>query len=188
MKNLFLVVVAAAGILLAVDSCHQRQDNRAWEARADAAVAMASEEAARASLELARADAASAEAERLQGVADSLGRRTRERVVEVREVVVPEYAVPFVAPRDSIIEDLMVENEILEGANLALRASNSYLRLALGRVTASESALRAVLDDRPRPTSRWLPSVGFGAFAGACSDGRACSGLGVTVGWEIPIR
>lgn len=187
MKDIILTLAVVAVVAIAVRGWLDRQDRIAWEARADAAVAAASQEAARADRAITRADSLEQEADRLERVADSLGQRTRERVVEVREVEVPGYAAPYVAPRDSIIDDLIVENDTLRRANDTLREEVGVLQVALGRVTASNASLREVLEDRPRPTPWWLPSTGLGVFAGACSDGRMCSGLGITVSWRIPL-
>lgn len=183
------LVVAAVVVLafLAGAQAGDRSAAKEWEARAMAATDSSRVAMAAVAEATAAADSAEARADAALARADSLGRRTPERVVEVREVEVPAYAVPFVAPRDSIIDDLLAENTALRVAEMERKAEVVSLRVALGRATASIASLQAVLDDRPRPAPWWRPSVGLGAFVGVCDNGRGCKGLGLTASWRIAL-
>lgn len=157
-----------------------------WEREVQLALADAEAAGAARRAAEALADSLQQVAKQAEARADEAGRRARERVEVVREVEVPVYAVPFTAPRDSIIDDLVTENYELREVIISERAASASLRVALGRVTASEASLKAVLDARPGPAPWWRPSMGLGAFAGACSDGRMCSGIGLTMSFRIP--
>lgn len=157
-----------------------------WEETRDSVLAQAEVEAQAAADATLRADSAEARAAAAQAVADELATRTRERVVEVRRVEVPVAAQPFVAPRDSIIDDLSEENDSLRVANSALHEANNELRAALWGTQRSVAELRGVIDLVPGPKAWWKPELGAGMFVGLCTGNEVCAGTGLTLTWRIP--
>lgn len=157
-----------------------------WEETRDSILASARVESRAAADATLRADSAEARAAAAQRVADELATRTRDRVVEVRRVEVPVEAEPFVAPRDSLIDELIVEADTLRAANSALREANSQLRLALGRTESVAAAYREVIEDVPGAEPWWKPQLGAGVFLGLCTGNEVCAGTGLTLTWRIP--
>lgn len=148
-------------------------ESRANEARADSLALVAFRAEGRASAAEARADA--------------LGSRARVVRVRVDTVPVPAEALPYTAPRDTLIGLLEEENGELRVALAeshtvadALRQSNALLR-------TSVDSLRSVLSRRPKPRSPLIPTLGAGLFAGVCADLKPCSGVGVTLSWRLSL-
>lgn len=169
---------------------HSAQRNSAawaeWEETRDSVLAEAEAEARAAADATLRADSAEARAAAAQAMADELAERTRERVVEVRRVEVPVEAEPFVAPRDSIIDDLLVVVDSLSEANYQLAEANDELRMALFGLERTNAALQEVIADVPGPEPWWKPQLGAGVFVGLCTGNEVCSGAGLTLTWRIP--
>jgi len=184
-RGLVAVLVAlVAGAALALSWQHRDRD--VWEGQVAGALATRDSLKAEAEAAILRAVEAEHRAHQSLAWADSVGQRARERVVVVRGVEVPAPAVPYTAPRDSIIDVLIAEADTLRQVVVTQEEVISYLRGALAMERASAVVLEDVLHERPGADPWWKPTVTAGAFVGACSNGRACSGLGVTVGWRIP--
>ena len=125
-------------------------------------------------------------------VADSLKQQStervrvvRERVVEVREVEVPAIARPFVAQRDSIIDELLGVVEMQEEVIEEYVTVAEFLRRQSGAFEMRGDSLEAVLLDRPGPRAWWMPKTGVGPFVGFCQSGGICSGVGLTLSWSL---
>jgi len=183
--GLVALLLVSVFVVIRMDVAERRQW-REWEETRDSVAAHVAAEAQAAADATLRADSAEARAAAAELVADELAGRTRERVVEVRRVEVPVAAQPFVAPRDSIIDDLIVENESLRVANSALHDANDELRSALFRTQRSVAELQEVINLVPGPKSWWKPELGAGVFVGLCTGNEVCAGTGLTLTWRIP--
>jgi len=183
--GLVALLLVSAFVVIRMDVADRRQW-REWEETRDSVAAHVAAEAQAAADATLRADSAEARAAAAEAVADELAGRTRERVVEVRRVEVPVAAQPFVAPRDSIIDDLVVENDSLRAANGALHEANDELRAALWGTQRSVAELQEVIDLVPGPKAWWKPELGAGVFVGLCTGNEVCAGSGLTLTWRIP--
>ena len=125
------------------------------------------------------------EAAELAVVAHDLGVQVRDRVADVRELAVPEACASVVVVRDAIIDTLIVESDTWHAAYDTLVTASAVLQMSFGLQSIALDSLTAVLTDRPLPRPRWLPSVSPGVFAGVCSNGAGCVGVGVTFSWSI---
>lgn len=182
-----LVVVALGVVGFATyQSFRYDREYAEWNDRVESVLEQSRADSARAVAAVLQADSAERVATAAEARANELAERTRERVVEVREVEVPAEAEPFVAPRDSIIDELLVENDNLRTANAHLRVAVDTLRAALFRTQGTVRDLQVVLEERPGPRPVWQPEVGLGVFAGACTDGP-CAGVGLTATWRVPL-
>ncbi len=181
MTALAVLVVASVGYGL----LHGRTTSK-WETRVEVALTEARVQKARAETFAELADSALAEIETAKGVTTERVRVVRERVVEIREVEVPAIAQPFVAARDSVIDELLVAfdevDEILTGYVTVVE----FLRQESWAYQVRGDSLEAVLVDRPRPRRWWVPQVGVGGFTGVCDTGGLCKGVGLTLSWRTP--
>jgi hypothetical protein len=109
----------------------------------------------------------------------------RERVVEVREVEVPAIAQPFVAQRDSVIDDLLVALDEKDEVIAEYVSVVEFLQRESASFELRGDSLEAVLEDRPGPKKWWMPEAGVGPFVGMCQGGGICSGVGLTLSWRI---
>ena len=173
----YLLVLAALALLVIVPrALGWRSDRDRWEARADSAVTRATRAEAWVDTLDARIDSLT------QAVGDSVvvlvKRDTviRVRVDSVRALPVPDTCAPFVAVRDSLLDEALASAESWKRAYgqqvlIAglLKASRDTLRVSL------DSAL-AVLRERPKPPSL----LGLGATCGLGLRGYDCA-VGVTV-------
>lgn len=172
-------------VVLLVGRCYET--NRAeWELRAETALAVAEVQRERADSLSAEAEAHRARADSLTALAGDSYRNAIYRLPAISEATPPELALhPAVTLRDTVIVELRIAaegyREALEEAGEAYEA----LEAAYGLLEASTDSLRAVLRDRPGGRHWALPHVGLGPFAGICSDGSFCKGLGLTVTWEV---
>lgn len=155
----------------------------AWQARVETVME-------KATTELARADSLSDEAKDLRALADSLALEAeRKDTVIVR--MVEELPAPspsceaFTEPRDEVIRFQEVRYGDLQKAHETQTKAMDLLRRAEIAARESADSLYAVLDDRPRPLSPLIPEVGVGAFAGVCSTGAPCAGIGFTLQWKV---
>ena len=147
------------------------KDAEAWKAQAEVYEALAASATSRA----AQIDTITIERVRV----------VRERVVEVREVRVPAIAQPFVAVRDSIIDELLVIVDKKDEVIAEYVTAAEFLRQQVGLMTMRGDSLVAVLDDRPSSRKWWIPQAGAGGFVGLCSGGGICSGVGLTFSWSF---
>ena len=166
-------------------SLFYRHNLNEWEQ--DVQVALKDAEAWKAQAEVYEtlADSATARAMRIDTVATERVRVVRERVVELREVEVPAIAQPFVAARDSIIDELLVVVDEKDEVIAEYVTAADFLRQQVGLMTMRGDSLVAVLDQRPGPRKWWIPSAGAGGFVGVCSGGGICSGVGLTFSWRF---
>ena len=179
-------LVALAAIVVASVAFGFWYDHAAgqWDARVESALGEARAADIRSELYLEQAIDASARAEALAEEAGERVQVVTERVVEIREVMVPDTCIPLVAPRDSVIDTLFVAVDEWKEAYETEVSGAALLRLGLQEQTTRGDSLVAVLQDRPGPRKWWVPGVGVGAFTGFCS-GETCSGVGVTLSWRI---
>ena len=162
------VVIAAAVLTGAAVATHFYLGQRdAWNRRAEDALQFAAEERE-------RAEAATEFADSVVADADARTPEIRERIIRVREDSPPDTA------RDAIIDDLLEVNS-------SLRLAVDSLSVANIRLFIANDSLTAVLEDRPLPRPVWLPEIRLGPQAGICMDGRFCAGIGVSIGWKLPI-
>jgi hypothetical protein len=170
------LVVAAAVSGYCVDAKF-----RAWNERVEKVEEFAKAETARANAEADKADEQKARADSAVTAARNRAPEIRERIVRVREESPPDPA------RDSIIDDLAADNEQLVVAYDSVSSAYEILRVSYNSLLVVNDSLSSVLSDRPRPRSRWAPSIQAGVFAGICSDGRPCVGVGAGLTVEIKI-
>ena len=139
------------------------------EEHADSLMVLAAEMEAVASYHEARADSIERDAtQRLQQV--------RERVVALHDEVVPDTCAPFVAPRDTLLDEALAAADTLRVAldetRLALGAKDS----TIAALRTSHDTLRAVVRDARRS---WKPTLGV--TVGACTSGDfPCAAVGLT--------
>lgn len=155
-----------------------------FERRARAAEALADSLQQVAQHAVARADSAEARV-------DTIEVRVAVRDTVIRRIVT-ELPVPTVqclketAPRDSIIhlQDLQIAD--LRVALDEEQSAAGDLRIALDATqTALDSTLSALA---ARPKFTFAPEITVGGFAGICTTGQPCAGIGVGVGFRIPIK
>lgn len=156
-----------------------------WEAHVEAAQLEAKKNAARADSLVIASDMYREQADSIQLVADSIAAIRPRLIVRIDSVPVPAEAVPFTAPRDTLITVLTAENESLRSVAKRLQMSTSDALTANALLRASVDSLSSVLDRRPKPRSRLIPTLGAGIMAGVCSDMRPCSGVGITLSWRL---
>ena len=147
-------------------------------------------EMVRADLALAAADSLVDRATELEGLATSLAFEAAKRDTVIirmtRELPAPPPdCEPFTAPRDSVIVVMEERHDNITAAFAREREAAVLLRQAADRATTAADSLAAVLDSRPRPLSPFIPEIGVGAFAGFCSTGQPCVGIGVGVQWKL---
>lgn len=169
-----IVALAAVAVIAVSERQLDRYEQRAQRAEihADSLMALAAELESEAAYHEARADS-------IERDATERVRQVRERVVALRAVVTPDTCAPFVAPRDSAIDDALAAADTLglalDEARLALRAKDSMI----GVLRLSHDSLLAVVRERPKPRPKWKPSLGV--TVGACSTGEApCAAVGLT--------
>ena len=157
-----------------------REEQRAYEARVAAVTAFAEQETTRADSAVAAATAASARADSLDNAAGGRAQVVRARVDEIRVVAVPDTCVPFVAPRDSLLDEALAAVAEEKQAYEEQKRATDAVRLAYGAVRVVNDSLRTVLDARPKPRPWYMPTLSITAGAGL-------RGLDVVVGasWEI---
>jgi hypothetical protein len=109
----------------------------------------------------------------------------RMRVREIVEVPVPDTCAVFVIRRDSLINELVEDNEHLRVAYTAERKAADLLRIANDDLLVAIDSLNTVLDARPLPAPALAPRVGVGVFGGMCADGKPCVGVGVSINVKI---
>lgn len=191
------VVVLAFGLLW-YQGCQRDADTRfeqaakaaedsaaAWKALADSAAAEADSANVRRGRAEQRADQAEARA-------DSIRVRSVEVRTRIVHVEVPAEAVPFTAPRDTLIALLTDENAELrtvvaekDSALLEATMESDALRQANALLTQSVGVLEEAL--AMRPSRRWwMPKLTVG-YAGIVDrqTREIRDGPGVSVGWEV---
>jgi hypothetical protein len=156
---------------------------REWNERVERVEEFAEAETARANAEADRADGEKARADSAVTAARERAPEIRERIVRVREESPPDPA------RDSIIDDLAADNEQLVQAYDSVSTAYDRLRGSYNSLLVVNDSLSTVLDARPKPRPRWMPSLQVGVFAGVCSDFKPCVGVGggLTVEVKFPI-
>ena len=183
-SRLVELVVAGALLLGGVLAVNHIVDklNADWQARVDSVQTFADGETA-------RAEVLHSEASYLQAQADSLAALApvvdTMRIVEIMEVAVPDTCEVFVAPRDSVISELLQNNGLLREALATERTAAERLRAAYVSLEVAYDSVSAVLDDRPIQLPRFIPRVSMGAFAGICTDGQPCAGIGIGLTWKV---
>lgn len=164
---------------------HHRGERGEWERRIQRVEGYAAAQTARALNDSLQADSALAVADSLRGVLHEQEQELRERVVVIREEVVPDTCDPFVAPRDTLIDDLLDQNEEWERVADTERQAATRWRSAYGTVRVVNDSLSAVLADRPQPKPWWIPSFGVGPYLGIDNNLKPSYGVAATLSWEI---
>lgn len=172
-----VVVVAAA----ALSGYCVNAKFRAWNERVEAVEVFAEQETARAAAEADTALVWRERADSIAAAAESVAPIIRDRIIRVREEAPPDPA------RDSLIDELVVEADQWRAAFKAERKAGLLLQGAYDRVLVVNDSLTTVLDARERPRSRWAPTFSVGLFAGICSNGQLCTGIGPGITFEIKI-
>lgn len=170
-------------LLIGAQRCQSVKEGR-WQERADSALVFAASESARADSLARRAVAAERQAELWAEHAQERTNRVRERIIEVERVVVPDTCLVFTKPRDEIIAQSDDAISAWQEAYQQQLTASALLRTSNGHLRVANDSLTAVLEDRPSPRPRWIPSVGVGVFAGACLTGP-CMGAGLTLSWQV---
>jgi hypothetical protein len=181
-----LAVLFVLGFLANV--CDDYRRGR-WEDRAERAEQSARVQQERADYFRLRFQADSARADSLAENARERGRQVKSRVAAVRAVVAPDTCAPFVAQRDSIIDEQDSVIGTWERAYDASLRAIGDLKLSNEALQVRGDTLAAALSARPKPRSRLIPSPGAGVFTGLCRDLEGnvepCYGAGVTLSWKF---
>lgn len=184
MRNFVSVLVAVVAISIGYGLWFG-QSRSEWEIRVESALVDARAWEAQAEVYRELANSAEVRAEAVNVKATERVRVVRERVVEVREVEAPAIAQPFVAVRDSIIDELLVVVKEKDEAIAEYVSVVAFLRQESKAFELRGDSLEVVLEDRPGPRKWWMPKLGLGPFTGVCQGGGFCSGVGVTLSWSI---
>jgi hypothetical protein len=178
-KLLTLTLIAVALLGAAAIGYHLLDSRwREWNRQVEEA-----QEWARA--ETARADSAVSESDRERARADSLAAIPSVLdtiAIDTILVAAPDTCAPLVA----IIEELVDENARLRMAYDTLSSAAGRLRVSYDDLLVVNDSLMTVLDNRPIPPPKWLPSFQVGPQVGAGPDGFYY-GVGISISWEIPI-
>lgn len=180
--KVLLIAVAAIVVAAAFSGYCVDAKFREWDRRVRDVEAFAEAETARADSAVTAATEAEVRADSALAFADSVRPEIRERIVRIREELPPDTA------RDAVIDDLVQENDSLRVAVDEYRTAAERLREGYNSLLVVNDSLTSVLADRPKPRARWMPSLQVGVFAGVCSDGKPCVGVGggLTVEVKIP--
>lgn len=186
MLKWILGAVAVVAAVLVIRSYIGARDAE-WNARVE-------RESARAEIALALGDSLRVEADSLEARVDSLSVRASVRDTVIRRVVeripveVPADCEPFTAPRDTAILLLSEQVGDVTAALDAQREAAARLRAAEAKARIAADSLLAVLDDRPRPVSPLIPSVGLGCAAGLSPLSRQADVVcGLSLNWEVKL-
>ena len=185
MTKIALGAVAVVAAVLFVRSVIGAKD-AGWQERVE-------RETVRAESALSLGDSLRVSARSYEKLADSLAVAADKRDTVIQRMVVelpapPPDCEPYTAPRDTLIAELQEQNTEVMDAFKAEREATTRLRVAEAHARAASDSLLAVLDDRPRPLSPLIPSVGLGCTAGLSALTRqpdvAC---GLTLSWEVKL-
>lgn len=132
------------------------------------------------------------EASELQALADSLRTEASRRDTVILKEIVSLPAPPaecesFTLPRDRVIFLQGEQITTLRTENNIVRQRAELLRRAEILARSSADSMLALLQDRPRPLSPLIPSIGLGATAGVCTTGQPCVAIGLTLSWEVKL-
>jgi hypothetical protein len=179
------VIIAALVIVLMWLQGRHDDAQVKWNASVEAAQLEARKEVARADSLIAASQTYRQQADSVQAVADSMAALRPRLIVRIDSVPVPAEAVPFTAPRDTLIAVLTAENNALRSVADRLRVSNKDLLIANALLKETVESFNKVLDARPKPRSRLWPVVTVGACAGVGVDMRPFAGPCAAVGWKL---
>jgi hypothetical protein len=183
-KTRVWAAIAVVG-LLAAGGLIMGREYRKWNERVEVALEFSARETARANALVEQADAERTRADMLAAEVAAGVANTRERIRVIRDtVIVPDTCRVFVIQRDSVIDELLAENEQLSHAYDLQRTAASRLRDSYDILLVANDSLRTVLEARPIPPPAWMPSIGVGAIGGMCTTGP-CVGVGVSVSWKV---
>lgn len=185
LKTLALIaVIAVVGVSVAVSRTYH-DAAVTWEARAEAAERFSAEKQWEAAKAEQRADSAAAVADSLARSADERGAQRARRVAEVRGVEAPDTCLPFVAPRDTIIDQLVVEVGEWRGAFEAERLASTELRRAVTALEVGNDSLLSVIQTRPSARPWWIPELGAGPGVFVTPAGEVRVGAGIHLSWRL---
>lgn len=178
-QRVISALMAVALVAAAFSAVWIRKEWSRFEARAVRAEQVADSLGQVADSAFVVADEHAVRADSAEVAADELRAQVAARVAVVREVVVPDTCAPFVAVRDSLIDDALETADSYKAALDERVAEVVALRTAGRVLEESNDSLLAVLRARPKPRSRLIPSVGV--TVGVCSTGDApCAAVGLT--------
>lgn len=186
-RNAVPIALAVVATLLVADRCH-RAEYEEWEARVETVQRQAVVNLER-TVEALQEEAE--QSERADSIADDVrdrAVRVEERIDTVRVETPPELEDhPAIVQRDSIIDEVVEQRDDALHAFEEQKEATATLRDALEESRETVDSLSTVLEDRPGPKPWFVPEVGAGPFAGLCSGGRPCTGVGVHVSWQVSL-
>lgn len=193
MKDIIYVVILAVVLVLAwlFWQGRQKEAESRWQADRERVVAEADSQRALAQWAAQQADAAQKRATAAVLVADSLRARQPRLIVRIDSIPVPAEAVPYTAPRDSLIALLTQENGLLRTAIAEEHEAANALRVANTALRTTADSLAALVDRAPvgRPKLLGLiplPEITIGYSAGIDRrDREFFDGPAVHVGWRV---
>lgn len=151
-----------------------------WEARVERV-----QGAAEVHLERARAAEAEAQRWRTQAARLAEAAESAQPAIDSAVAELPPAETPGEEARDEVIMALRGQVTLWRDAFRAQQEAYASLRIAYDNAIARGDSLDAVLDARPGERLWFLPELTMGAFAGLCSTGQPCVGVGVGLGWRI---
>lgn len=191
---LYLLAVAALAVLaLLLWQGRQNEREATWRADRERLVAEADSARVVARRAVAAADSATARSAAAVRQADSLRGRRPALIVRIDTVTVPAEALPYTAPRDSLIRNLTEENNLLRVALAEEEMAVATLRRAHGRLLGTVDSLAALVNRAPAGRAKLLgllplPEVTVGYSAGVDRVRREFfDGPAVHVGWRIAL-
>lgn len=180
MRHLWPTVLAVAVAVLFL-SCWQGERYDAQVARADSLATVADTERA-AALRFQRA------ADSIQARVDTVVRVQRVRdvrvdsvLVEVRGQPVPEGCEAIVADHRAALDSLETSRDTWRASYEGQKAATALLGVAYDTLEVAYTRVRTAYELLRNPPRRL--QVAPAVFAGLCTDGRPCAGVGVTIRW-----
>lgn len=183
------VGLAAAALIVAVVFALQTRwsdERAAWELQADQVRERSAELVEEAAEAAAAAARRAIEAEAKADSAEA-AREAAEAILTTLPPV-PAECEAVVAQRDTIfmevIDTLVVSSDMYRQAWTIERARADDLALLNGGLATQLAETVKLLDKRPKDRW-WMPEVGAGVFAGICTTGQPCTGVGATLAWKV---
>lgn len=188
MKNIVLLLTALALGLAAYTAITATKKWREYEGLAQDAVEYAEDALAKRDSALAYADATQTWADSVAAAAAARADSILASIGTVLAESVPDTCGPFVARRDSIIRGLVAVVEDQRAAYDSLGSVVSALRVSNDKLAFTVDSLVDVLKARPRLPSVWAPKITVGPQVGVGLDGKPYAGVGLTIGWQVPLK
>lgn len=178
-QRVISLLMVVAVLVTTFSAIRDRRERDAYEARAERTEQVADSLLQLADSALASADEHTTRADSLEQEADGLRAQVRARVAVIREVEVPDTCAPFVAPRDSALDDALAVADAYEAALEESVRAGAAKDVAIASLRVGYDSLATVLRARPKPAEWWKPTIGV--TVGACSNGDVpCAAVGLT--------